>query len=191
MRAAPVSVLAFALLLAGCVSSGDPPGSEDQDADGFADAVEDRFGSDPRDNASLPQVERTQPVEFAQTVQTVGTGVPTVQCPADMVNSQSLEWTVTADVGDATRSWVQDLEFSVQGAATVNDVDLFVTGPDGGDLGSATGSTNAETVTVGGQRPLGTYTIEVRGCSGAGEVDVAASGVVHWIPSDSELLADA
>jgi hypothetical protein len=32
---------------------------------------------------------------------------------------------------------------------------------------------------------------EVRGCSGAGEVAVAASGTVPWIPSDAELLAQA
>jgi hypothetical protein len=183
----PAALLA-ALLLSGC--SGEPaPAAGDQDADGFMDAVEEKFGSDPRDNASLPQVERTKAVEFGESVRTVGTGVPGVQCPADPVNSQVLTWTVGADTGASNQTWVTDLTFEATGAMTVNDVDLFVTGPDGGQVGAATGSTNAETVTAGGSRPLGDYRIEVRGCSGAGDVQVHASGVVHWIPSDAELLA--
>lgn len=177
-----------ALLLSGCSGSPEPSATADGDADGFVDAVERKFGSDPRDNASLPQVERTQAVDFSDAVQVVGTGVPGVQCPADPVNSQVLTWSVGADTGAARSAWVTDLEFSIQGAATVNDVDLFVSGP-GGSVGSATGSTNAETVAAKGSRALGDYAIEVRGCSGAGEVTVTASGIVHWIPGDDELLA--
>jgi hypothetical protein len=185
------SLVAIVVLLSGCSGSEAPsPATADRDGDGFVDAVEERFGSDAGDNASVPDVARSQAVDFSDTVQVVGTGVPTVQCPADIANSQVLTWTVTADTGASNRTWVSDLSFSIQGAATVNDVDLFVTGPSG-DVGSATGSTNAETVTASGPRPLGDYSIEVRGCSGAGDVEVTASGVVHWIPDTDELLADA
>ncbi len=182
------AILIVTAALAGCSGEPAPAASSDGDGDGFVDAVEDRFGSDPQDNSSLPMVERTQAVEFNDAVTTVGTGVPGVQCPADAVNSQVLTWTVEADTGAATQVWVTDLVFEVQGSTTVNDVDLFVTGPDGREVGSANGSTNAENVTAGGRRPLGDYGIEVRGCSGAGDVNVFASGVVHWIPSDGELL---
>ena len=185
-----VPTLLALLVLPGCVGPDEPAPGADLDGDGFIDEVETKFGSDPLDNASLPDVTRSEAVTFSDTVQVVGTGVPSVQCPADMVNSQVLTWTVAADVGNATRAWVTDLVFEVTGAATVNDVDLFVTDPEGRDLGSGTGSTNAEAVSVRGERPLGDYTIEVRGCSGAGDVAVAASGTVHWIPSAAELLAD-
>jgi hypothetical protein len=37
---------------------------------------------------------------------------------------------------------------------------------------------------------LGDYTIEARGCSGAGDATVTASGTVQWIASAAELLAD-
>ena len=176
------------LLLSGC--SGEPvPASEDSDADGFVDAVEAKLGTDPRDNTSLPAVEKTQAITFSESVQIVGTGVPTVQCPADMVNSQTLTWTVAAETGQSNRTWVSGLTFGISGAMTVNDADLFVTGPSGSQVGSATGTTNQETISVGGKQPLGDYVIEVRGCSGAGEVTVTASATVHWIPSDAELLA--
>ncbi len=120
----------------------------------------------------------------------VGTGVPSVQCPIDPAgaNSKTVVWSVSASVGNASKVWVADLTFHIAGDMTVNDADLFVQGPGGSDLGSATGSTNAETVNVSGKQPLGDYTVEVRGCSGAGNVAVTASGTVHWIPSDAELL---
>ena len=154
-------LLAAALLLAGC-SSPDP-------ADG------------PDGGDGLAPGEKTLEVSFEDTVQTVGTGVPGVQCPADAANSQVVTWRVIGYEGKPEDSWVTDLVFSLSGAATVNDVDLFVTGPDGTALGSATGSTNQETVEAAGPHPVGDYAIEVRGCSGAGDVTVTASAVVHWI----------
>lgn len=187
MRAVPVILL---VLLAGCMAQ-EPSETEDRDGDGFTDAIEEKFGSDIDNATSQPEVVRSKAVEFRETTQVVGTGVPTVQCPADQVNSKVLTWSVTAETGDAREAWVSDLSFTVTGAMTVNDVDLFVYDPSGSPLGSATSGENAETVTVGGKRPLGDYSIEARGCSGAGDVEVAASGTVHWIPSDAELLATA
>lgn len=176
------------LLLSGC--SGEPePKAGDSDGDGFVDAVEAKLGTDPRDDSSLPAVEKAQAITLSESVQVVGTGVPTVQCPADMVNSQTVTWSVTAETGQSNRTWVSDLTIGISGAMTVNDADLFVTGPGGSQVGSATGSTNQETITLGGRQPLGDYVIEVRGCSGAGDVAVTGSATVHWIPSDAELLA--
>lgn len=189
-RAPPSLLAAFVFFLAGCVAEDEAPATADGDGDGFSDAVEARFGSDPRDNASMPEVGKAEPVSFDESVNVVGTGVPSVQCPADAVNSQILTWTVAAATGNATRAWVSDLVFEVSAAATVNDVDLFVTGPDGKELGAATGSTSSESIAVRGERPLGDYQIEVRGCSGSGEATVVASGTVHWIPSEAELLSE-
>ncbi len=71
---------------------------------------------------------------------------------------------------------------------TVNDVDLFVFDASGKALGSATGSTNAESLTIA-RAPFGDVTIEARGCSGTGDVGITGTGMVSWIPSDAELLA--
>ena len=153
-------LLAAAALLAGC--SGPDPADDPGEAD------------------ELAAGEKTLEVTFEDTVQTVGTGVPGVQCPADAVNSQTVTWRVTGYEGKPEDSWVTDLVFGLSGAASVNDVDLFVTGPDGTAIGSATGSTNQETVESAGPHPVGDYAIEVRGCSGTGDVTVTASGLVHW-----------
>jgi hypothetical protein len=187
------AVLVACFLLAGCVEdpadAPGPPGTVDTDGDGYSDAVEAKFGSDPANATSVPDVVRHEDVDYANTVQVVGTGVPSVQCPADDVNSQTMVWNVTAKVGDARMAWVENLTFAVQGEMTVNDVDLFVAGPDGSSLGSGTSGANSETVTVSGTHALGDYTIEVRGCSGAGDATVTGSGTVRWFPSDAELLA--
>jgi hypothetical protein len=184
---APLAVLC---LLSGCVGDGDnaSAASGDADADGFSDAVERMFGSELDNATSVPDVKQWKTVEFSDTVQVVGTGVPTVQCPPDMVNSKRLTWTVEADTGEAREKWATSLTFTLQGAASVNDVDLFVYDPSGAERGSATGSTNQESITIGGKQPLGDWQIEARGCSGAGDVEVTAMGSVEWIPSDAELL---
>lgn len=184
-------VVLAALLLAGCASTpaSDLSGSlADADGDGFLDAVEVAYGSDPENATSIPDVQERKDVSFSDTASVVGTGVPSVQCPADDVNTDVLEWTVDAPPGNLTDVHVAGLAFKAEGAATVNDVDLFVFGPEGDYLGSATGSTASETIEIPGKRPVGTYRIEARGCSGAGDVAIQATGILAWIPSNEDLL---
>lgn len=184
------ALLVIAVLgLAGCTDADATDVDADSDGDGFVDAVERKYGSDLDNATSQPDVARSLPVEFSDVVQIVGTGVPSVACPATPANVQTLTWTVTAETGDARESWVTDLVFTVAGEATVNDVDLFVYDPAGVESGAGTSGANTETVTLRGDLPLGEYTMEARGCSGAGDVTVTGSGVVKWIPSDAQLLA--
>lgn len=193
MRAVSTFVIG-AMLLAGC--AGDAPTNDlsnsmaDADGDGFVDAVEIKYGSDPHNATSMPDVMMHKDISFSTTVtNVVGTGVPSVQCPADQVNSKTVVWTIVAPEGNVSDVHAAMLEFTITGTATVNDADLFVYGPEGGLIGSGTGSTASETVTVNGHQPIGDYTIEVRGCSGVGNVNVDAKGMLGWIPSTEDLLA--
>lgn len=191
MRVLLLAAGMIALVLAGCSGSdrNAAGASTDSDGDGISDVVERHFKTDPRDNTSVPDVWKQQDVSFTQTVQTIGTGVPGVQCPADPINSQTLTWTVTADTGQANRTELIELVVDVAGAVTVNDVDVFLSDPNGNLIGSGTGGSNHEVLDLAGPRPLGDYRIEIRGCSGAGDVTVTGTGIVKWLPSDEELLA--
>ncbi len=188
-----IVVLLIAAALAGCA---DAPAETDlstsmadADGDGFWDAVEIKYGTDPNNATDFPDVMQHVPVEFKQTVQNVvGTGVPSVQCPADAVNSRILTWTIEAPEGNVTDPHVGHFTVTIVGGTGVNDVDLFVTNPDG-QTQSATGSTATETIEFPGHQPFGDYTIEVRGCSGAGNVDVDGSAMIGWTPSQDDLLA--
>ncbi len=182
-------LLAIALLMAGCADAPteDLASMEDADGDGFIDAVEIKYGSDPADAESVPDVMVHVPASKSTSVQTVGTGVPSVQCPADAVNSQMVPFLLEAPAGGRD-AHIADLVVKITGDVTVNDVDLFVYSPSGDLLGSGTSGANTETVEVPGHQETGEYQIEVRGCSGAGDVTVDASALIGWIPSDEELL---
>ncbi len=192
MRILPI--LFVAAMLAGC--AGGPAQTDlsqslqDTDGDGVIDAIEVLYGSDPRNATSVPDLMVHKDISFATTVaNVVGTGVPSVQCPADPVNTKTVVWTITPPMGNVSQVHAANLVFTITGMTTVNDADLFIYGPDGNLAGSATGSTASETVTLAGHRPVGDYTIEVRACSGAGNVDVDATGMLGWIPSQDDLLA--
>lgn len=131
------------------------------------------------EDGDVPFSESSDTVSLDETVMITGTGVPTVQCPADDVNTHTATWTIEV-TEKATSSHVSDLVFTVQGEQSVNDVDMFVTGPDGKNLGSGTSGTNFEEVKPSGNYSVGDYLIEVRGCSGSGNVKILAEGVLHW-----------
>lgn len=182
------------VLMAGCASESGPSEPEagvDSDGDGFWDAVELKFGTDPDNATAFPSVAEHEAVDFSDTLtQMVGVGVPTVQCPQeDGVSAKSATWTIEEPEGNVTGVHVADLSFRAVGAATVNDVDLFVSGPDG-SLGSATSGSADETIDVASKQAPGDYTLLAVVCSGGGDVELEASGQLGWTPSNEDLLSD-
>ncbi len=177
-----IIVLSIALLLAGCATEDaeEPTGPADTDGDGYPDDVELASGSDPLNATARPEVRKTLDLAFSETAQVVGHGVPSVQCPGSQVSTVDLTWTIKDDGANGTRVHATDLVFTVSGSTTINDVDIFVFGPGGNSLGSATTSAKEESVSAGGQQPMGDYTIRVQGCSGAGDVAVTGAGLLVW-----------
>lgn len=178
--------------LSGCANVEDPDFASsmvDTDGDGVIDAIEVKYGSDPDNATDVPHLMKHADVSYTNTVQVVGNGVPGVQCDPTPVSSQVMTWTIEAPPGNVTNVHVGHLEFTITSAATVNDADIFVTGPDGATA-SATSGAASETASFNGHQPVGDYTIEIRGCSGAGDVTVDATGSLGWLPSEADLLAE-
>ncbi len=183
------------LSLAGCAGDAKAPDMstslEDADGDGFVDALEIKYGSDPLNATSIPDVMVHEDISFSDAVANlVGQGIPSQICPTTDLSSKRVVWTISAPPGNVTEVHAANLEITISSTSTMNDADLFVYGPGGELMASGTGPTGTETVSLPGHNPIGDYTIEVRACSGAGDVSIAGKGQVGWIPDLATLMAD-
>lgn len=101
----------------------------------------------------------------------------------DGVDTVEHVWSLPADV-DGTPVRVQGMEVTLTiQDDTLADADLFVYGPDGDELGRSTDfnvqTGDTETVTLSGTLPPGDYTLTVKGCTGSGEYQVAATATLR------------
>jgi hypothetical protein len=188
-----IALMAVALL-AGCVdeSPAIDPETNDADGDGFTDAVETRAGTDPTNATSLPVPARvSESISFSGSgmiiggVDDLGTGDG---CGGPVESGTlSMVWKIESPT-NVTNVQVSGLIFTATYPSTMPEGDIFVFSPTGEQLTAATPMTvppaSTDMVTVEGNHPAGDYTIEIRGCAGAGEVSLVASGTLAYTPGE-------
>ncbi len=187
----------LALLLSGCASESSPPIPEDPDkdtdGDGFTDAFEKAQGSDPKNATSIPDIRVRMPVDFSGSGTIVGDEVVgTGQACGGRVaqDTATFTWSITAPQ-NATGIHVTGLTFTITLSATLIEADIAVFDPTGALITAPTTMTippsKTDTATADGTFSAGDYRIEVRGCVGAGNIDLVANGVLSYLPDPSTL----
>lgn len=84
----------------------------------------------------------------------------------DRVDQMTFEWVLVDKEADGTASVVKRALIKLAATTpTALDIDLFVMGPGGEDLGSATSSEPAETLELKSSLKAGTYQLRVTGCN--------------------------
>lgn len=94
-------------------------------------------------------------------------------------------WTVAAPA-DANESHAIDMVVTISWLPSIVDADVVVYGPDGTELARGTEHSAGvfeETLDVGGKHPTGDFRIVVLGCVGGGDVDVAATAMLGYVPA--------
>lgn len=181
--------LVSCLALAGCAS--DPPAADptatDSDGDGFTDAVERDAGSDPQNATSVPIVRVSQDVSFSDSGLILAGAEDPVGAGCGATGEPGIAawtWTIAAPSG-TTDTHVTDLVFIATYPPTMPEGDIYVFNPDGQLITDTTGvsipPSSTDRVTVDTQQPTGDFRIEVRGCAGAGEVGMEATGTLSFL----------
>lgn len=189
-------LLVAAMVLAGCASESPesaPDADMDTDGDGFPDVLEEKVGSDPFDDQSVPDLTVHEAVSFAGTGMIVaGSEVFGMGCGVHgTVDTFVLLWPIQAPA-NVTRPHVTDLAFTARLPPTMLELDLHVYAPNGDLLTAPTTMTlppsDTDTVAIEGKHEVGEYRIEVRGCLGSGEVAVEGTGTLGYTPDMETLL---
>ncbi len=188
-------------MLSGCADVSEPvndvPAVEDSDGDGYIDAIEHKFGSDPHNATSIPDIMVHEEVAFSDSGLIVAgnEGILIGTCGMQgTIDTAHFEWDIQAPEG-ARKVHVTDLVFTASLPATMLELDIYVFDPEGNDITPGTTTMTippqrTDTIAIEGKHPAGTYTIEVRGCLGSGEVDLDASGLLGYEPDVESLLAE-
>ncbi len=194
--------LALALVaaaLSGCAEASEPfdpvQSIDDSDGDGYIDAVEAKYGSDPMNATSVPDVMVHEDIQFSGS----GMMMAAVESPLDGCGAQgsidvvTLKWLIEAPA-NTTKHHVMDLVFTAHLPQTMAELDIYVFDPSGKDLTPGTTTMTVppqrtDSISIDGKHPVGEYTIELRGCAGTGNVQLDATGVLGYEPDADSLLA--
>lgn len=182
-------LLVACLALAGCTSESPAadPKTLDSDGDGFTDAVERDAGSDPQNATSVPIVRVSQDVSFSDSGLIVAGAEDPVGAGCGATGEPGIAawtWTIAAPAGTA-EAHVTDLVFIATYPPTMPEGDIYVFNPDGQLITSTTSvsipPSSTDRVTVDSKQSAGDFRIEVRGCAGAGEVGMEATGTLSYL----------
>ncbi len=189
---------ALMILLSGCaadpapVAATDP--TTDSDADGVPDSVETRLGTDPFNATDVPVLRVQEAVTFSGDGMIIGGnelfGVAGTCGGRIAQDTAVFTWLIEAPK-NTTGARVSALTFTATYPATMPEGDIYVFDPEGNQLTDSTGAaippTSTDTVRADGVLPAGEYRIEVRGCLGAGNVQMDAEGVLSYLRDPTTL----